>query len=95
MTLAVGDLFTVTLSSNLTTGFQWSESAQIDDRSVLEQQAHRFVPPEEDAPGAAGNEVWTFKALEQGSTEVYLEYSQPWEGGKQAEWTFRLLVVVK
>jgi len=93
--LAAGDSFTVTLCSNRTTGFQWSESAQIDDQSVLEQLAHRFVPPEEDTPGAAGKEVWTFKALKEGSTEVSMEYSQPWEGGKKAEWTFRLIVVVK
>jgi len=93
--LAAGDSFTVTLGSNRTTGFQWSESAQIDDQSVLEQLAHRFVPPEEDAPEAAGKEVWTFKALKEGSTEVFMEYSQPWEGGKKAEWTFRLIVVVR
>ena len=93
--LAAGDSFTVTLGSNRTTGFQWPESAQIDDQSVLEQLAHRFVPPEEDAPGAAGKEVWTFKALKEGSTEVSMEYSQPWEGGEKAEWTFRLIVIVK
>ncbi len=93
--LVAGDSFTVILGSNRTTGFQWSESAQIDDQSVLEQLAHRFVPPEEDTPGAAGKEVWTFRALKEGSTEVFMEYSQPWEGGKKAEWTFRLVVVVK
>lgn len=93
--LVAGDSFTVTLGSNRTTGFQWSESAQIDDQSVLEQLAHRFVPPEEDTPGAAGKEVWTFRALKEGSTEVSMEYSQPWEDGKKAEWTFRLVVVVK
>jgi len=93
--LAAGDSFTITLCSNRTTGFQWSESAQIDDQSVLEQQAHRFVSPEEDTPGAAGKEVWTFKALKEGSTEVFMEYSRPWEGGKEVEWTFRLIVVVK
>ena len=93
--LAAGDSFTVTLGSNRTTGFQWSESAQIDDQSVLEQLAHRFVPPKEDALGAAGKEVWTLKALKEGSTEVSMEYSRPGEGGKKAEWTFRLIVVVK
>jgi len=93
--LAAGDSFTVTLGSDRTTGFQWSESAQIDDLAVLNQLAHRFVPPEEDAPEAAGEEVWTFKALKAGSTEVSMEYSQPLAGGKKAEWTFKLVVVVK
>ena len=93
--LAVGDPFTVTLGSNRSTGFQWPESAQIDDQSVLEQLAHRFVPPDEDAAGAAGKEVWTFKTLKKGATEVFLEYSQPGEDGRKAEWTFKLSVVVK
>jgi len=93
--LAAGDPFTVTLCSDRTTGFQWPESAQIDDQSVLEQLAHRFVSPEEDVPEATGEEIWTFKALKEGYTEVFMEYSRPWEGGKEVEWTFRLFVVVK
>jgi len=93
--LVAGDSFTVTLGSDHTTGFQWSESAQIDDPSVLEQLAHRFVPPEEGATETAGEEVWTFKTLKKGSTEVFMEYSQPGEGGKKVEWTFKLVVVVK
>ena len=93
--LAAGDPFTVTLCSDRTTGFQWPESAQIDDQSVLEQLAHRFVPPEEDVLEAAGEEIWTFKALKEGYTEVFMEYSRPWEDGKEVEWTFRLFVVVQ
>jgi len=41
-----GDSFTVTLCSNPTTGFRWSETAEISDESVLEQVDHEFVPPE-------------------------------------------------
>jgi predicted secreted protein len=93
--LATGDLFTVILCSNRTTGFQWLESAQIDDQSVLEQQAHRFVPPEENTPGTAGKEVWTFKALKQGSSDIYMEYSRPWEDGEKREWTCTINVIVK
>ncbi len=40
-------------------------------------------------------ESWTFKALKQGSSEVYLEYSLPWEGGEKGEWTCTVNVVVK
>ena len=91
-----GGSLTVTLCSNPTTGFQWSESAQISDESVLEQVDHEFVPPEaENIVGGAGKEVWTFKALKKGTTEVSMEYSRPWEGGEKAEWTFTVTVVVK
>src|SRR4030067_650355 len=61
--VAAGDTFTVTLCSNATTGFQWSESAQISDQAVVQQTGHEFVSPEKGLVGAPGKEVWTFKAL--------------------------------
>ena len=95
-----GDSFTVTLCSNPTTGFLWSETAQIGDLTVLEQAEHEFIPPEATgdkppAPGTSGKEVWTFKALKKGMTEASMEYSRPWEGGEKGEWTFNLTVIVK
>ena len=98
--VAVDDSFTVTLCSNPTTGFLWSESAQISDQTVLQQTGHEFVPPEAKgdkppAPGTAGKEIWTFKALKKGKSTISMEYSRPWEGGEKAEWTFALTVVVK
>jgi inhibitor of cysteine peptidase len=91
-----GDSFKVTLCSNPTTGFQWSESAQISDSTVVQQTNHKSVPPEsEGLVGAPGKEVWTFKALKKGTSTVSLEYGRPWEGGEKGEWTFNLTVVVK
>lgn len=100
LAVAVGDTFTVTLCSNPTTGFQWAETAQIGDDSILEQVSHEYVAPEtgdEEAPlvGAPGNEVWALKALEKGTTTVAMEYSRPWEGGEKGVWTFVLTVVVE
>ena len=90
-----GGVLTVTLGSNPTTGFSWSENAQISDQTVLQQTGHEFIPPEEAIPGAGGQEVWTFKALKAGTTTVSMEYSRPWEGGEKGEWTFNLAVTVK
>jgi len=94
----VGDSFTVTLCSNPTTGFQWSESAQIDDQTVLQQADHKFISPQSEPPpppGTPGQEVWTFQALKKGKTTVSMEYSRPWEGGEKGTWTFVLTVIVK
>jgi len=98
--VTAGDSFTVTLCSNPTTGFLWSESAQISDQTILQQTNHEFVAPEAKGdrpppPGSPGQEVWTFKALKEGKSTVSMEYSRPWEGGKKGEWTFNLTVVVK
>ncbi|MFC1911670.1 DUF4382 domain-containing protein [Chloroflexota bacterium] len=91
-----GDSFKIALCSNQTTGFQWSESAQIDDETIVEQTDHEFISPEEQQlVGAAGQEVWTFQALQEGTATVKIEYGQPWEGGTKAEWTFTLTLVVE
>jgi len=96
--VTVDGSFTVTLCSNPSTGFQWSESAQISDQTVLQQTAYEFVPPTDGlllAPGTPGKEIWTFQALKKGDSTVSMEYSQPWEGGEEATWTFNLTVTVE
>jgi len=93
--LRIGGGLTVILYSNRSTGFSWSELAQISDQTVLMQIDHKLLPPTSDLVGAGGQEVWTFKTLNEGSSTIYLEYSQPWEGGIKATWTFHLTVVVK
>ena len=94
----VGELLMVTLCSNPTTGFSWSETANISDTSILEQVSHEFIPPQSgqsSQTGAAGQEVWVFRALEEGTSTVDMEYSRPWQGGEQAVWTFELTVTVE
>ena len=87
---------TVTLFSNPTTGFRWSEEANITDVGVLEQIKHEYMAPgQEGVVGAGDQEVWTFKALKNGETTVTMEYSRQWEGGEKGEWTFELIVKVK
>ena len=93
--VAAGGTLTVTLCSNPTTGFEW-ESARISDQAVLQEVDHRFESPEaENIVGAAGKDVWTFRALKKGTSTVSMEYSRPWEGGEKGEWTFNLTVTVK
>jgi inhibitor of cysteine peptidase len=96
----VGGTLTVTLGSNPTTGFTWSEEAGIDDVVRLRQTSHSFFGPEKKdetppPPGAPGKEEWVFEALRTGATTVTMEYSRPWEGGEKGEWTFTLTVIVK
>ena len=79
MYCAVGRELTVTLGSNPTTGYQWSEDAEISDASIVKQVSHEFVGPGIDKPpGTPGEEVWTFKGLERGTVTILLEYSRSW-----------------
>jgi len=94
--VAVDGSLTVTLCSNPTTGFLWSESAQINDQTILQQTGHRFEGPEaENIIGGAGKEIWTFKALKKGTSTISMEYSRPWEQGVEPAKTFTLTVIVK
>jgi len=95
-----GETFEVKLCSNPTTGFQWSETPENSDQTVLQQIAHEFIPPEDLAErpppaGSPGKEVWTFKTLKKGTSTISFEYSRPWEGGEKGEWTCTVNVVVK
>ena len=92
----VGGTLTVTLGSNPTTGFQWTEQTEISDGAVLRQRRYRVIAPEEGGtPGASSEQEWTFSVLEKGSADVSMDYSRPWEGGEKGVWTFRLTVVAR
>jgi inhibitor of cysteine peptidase len=89
------DTLTLTLGSNPTTGFKWTEQTVISNEAIVEQTSHEFVESAANALGAAGKEVWTYGAMKAGTTEISTEYSRPWTVGEKAEWTFDLTVTVK
>ena len=90
----IGDKIMVKLCSNPSTGFKWKYETIGD--IVLKEEDYDFEEAEGDGViGAAGKEVWTFEAIEKGTTEVRMEYSRPWEGGEQAEWTYTMTVTVE
>jgi len=91
--LEVGDKIRLELCSNPTTGFQWEY--QMTQENVLKEEDHDYEEPDSDVIGAAGLELWTFEAVEAGTTEVLMAYSQPWEGGEKEEWTYTMTVSVE
>ena len=92
--IAVGGTLTVTLDSNVTTGYSW-ELKEIGDTNVLQKSDNKYIAPTSGAIGAGGKEVWTFKALAAGTSTLTMSYSQPWAGGQKDAKSFSLTVVVK
>ena len=88
----IGDKIRAKLCSNPTTGFKWEY--EMSNANVLKEEDYDFEEPKSNVPGASGIEVWTFEAVEKGTTEVRMEYSQPWEGGLKKEWTYTITVTV-
>jgi len=89
----IGDKITVKLCSNPSTGFQWQYT--MSSENILAEEDYDYEEPESDLPGAPGMEVWTFEAVENGTTEIFMEYSQLWQDGLQAEWTYTITVIVE
>ena len=95
-----GDVFTVALDSNATTGFSWTEQAKIADGNILRQTAHEYVAPRANdankpVTGMSGIEEWWFTAGQVGVTTATMSYSRPWDGGEKDVRTFVLTVIVK
>jgi predicted secreted protein len=91
--IEIDDKIYVELCSNPTTGFQWLY--EISDDTVVEEEDHDFHPPEDNVAGASGKETWTFEGVGKGITEIFMEYSQPWDGGIKQEWTYRITIKVQ
>lgn len=74
VTLRVGNTLTVKLGSNYTTPYRWTIDMKIGDPTIVKQTGHEFVQPTTDALGAPGTEVWTFSALQPGTTTISTSY---------------------
>jgi predicted secreted protein len=92
--VAVGSAALVTLCSNPSTGYRWSDPKS-SDPSIVSVGGWTYEAPAEDAPGAAGSETLTLVANAAGHATVTASYDRPWEGGEKGAWTLALDVVVR
>jgi predicted secreted protein len=72
----VGEIFSVELESIPGAGYQWD--ADFDGQKV-EIVKKEFVPPGTGAIGGSGKDVFKFKPLAGGDTELRFVYKRPWE----------------
>ena len=80
ITVKLGRKFTLTLASNPTTGYSWTLAKPLD-QNFLTLLSNEFVPSKSKLVGAPGAQVWRFKAIRVGETQIALEYVRPWETG--------------
>ena len=78
ITVTTGREFSVTLASNPTTGYKWDLAKPLDDK-LIKLVTSEYVRPDTKLIGAGGKEVWTFKGVGEGKTEIDLKYVRPWE----------------
>ncbi len=89
-----GETIRLRLRSNPSTGFSWTLTPP--DKLILESNKCEFEadPHKEFEAGYGGKEVWTFKAVGAGETDLSLVYARSWEDKKPAK-TFEMKVVVE
>jgi inhibitor of cysteine peptidase len=90
VTVASGDIITIELPDNQTTGYEWVATASTDD--VLTLTERRFRPPASTAPGTAGRRRLVYRVRAAGSTAIALARRRPWEPAAQSSSEFRLVV---
>jgi inhibitor of cysteine peptidase len=74
---AVGDMLTIGLPENPTTGFRWQVASV--DAGVLSLQADDFLQRASTAVGSGGVRIFRFLTVNPGSTDVRLELKRTWE----------------
>lgn len=95
ITVKSGDLITLTLVSNPTTGYSWQ--VMDIDKALLVQDGepeYKQSSGSEGLVGAGGTETFHFKAVGNGETTLSLGYVRPWESVQPTE-TFTVQVVVQ
>ncbi len=76
--LQPGEEFSIALVSNPSTGFRWKMTLP-DDQKIVKFLGAEHVISQEVMPGVPGEEVFKFKALTPGATNVDFVYERPWE----------------
>ena len=93
VSLKNGDVITLKLMSNPSTGYKWEITAL--DRNIVKDNGSSFKSGcSGNAVGCAGVEIWTFEAVSAGETSLELSYYRSWEDVATATNAFKLKVSV-
>ncbi len=89
-----GDLLTLRLESNPSTGYSWHISG--NDKKLMEPTGEPTseVPEGKLIPGGMAYEIFHFKAFASGTNVLELHYKRIWEKGKEPLKTFRITVKI-
>lgn len=74
----MGDIFSIVLDANPTTGYQWEVEIDSDNIQLIDREY--ITSSKEPVPGAGGYETFNFFALKPGNTNIKFSYLRSWEG---------------
>jgi len=74
-----GSQFDIALESNPTTGYSWEASYDQDQLELVDQSYEPGENAQQGLVGAGGTDIFRFKALKSGQTQVMMSYKRSWE----------------
>ncbi|MGC9366734.1 MAG: protease inhibitor I42 family protein [bacterium] len=93
VTLSSGERIKIELTSNPSTGYQWILSSV--DEDVLQQIGESDFEQETGLLGAPQRQIFMFKTINSGSTNLILYYLRPWESEQSPQDTFQVKFIVR
>ena len=88
-----GDTFNIVIDANPSTGYHWEFVGELDG-SVVEFVSRDYTADEPVLTGSGGVDVWTFKAVSAGQTQITLGSYPPGvdDGEPEQNVTFNIIV---
>lgn len=86
--------FTIILDSNKTTGYEWQLTGDLD-KELVSFVSSDYKIENTEFVGVGSMEIWTFKALKEGETEINFQYVRPWEKDVVPAITKKYTVIIK
>jgi inhibitor of cysteine peptidase len=86
-----GELFSLLLDSNATTGYEWQISEGLDD-SIIVLVDSQYIASENGLAGQGGKQRWVFKVIGIGEVGLAFKYVRPWivdEVARQISYTVK------
>lgn len=92
--LKEGQVVSITLEANPTTGYTWEVVEPLDEQ-VVRQVGEIEFKPESEAIGAGGVQIIRFEIVNAGQTALKLVYHRPWETDVEPLETFSIHVIAR
>lgn len=74
-----GDMLTITLEENPTTGYGWTLKMGTENIVSLSADDYISAQTSRNVVGSGGNHVWHFNGVSKGETILTFKYYRPWE----------------
>ena len=76
--VTIGEQFEIDLEGNPTTGYTW-QGNEVYDKTMLDLFKKEYLPSRPQMIGSGGAQLYLFKALKAGDTQIKMTYKRSWE----------------